>query len=231
MVMEATSKAGIYYEGYLKKDSGKGKWLKHWVRLKKMGLFFYDEQQTDAHIEVINITPHTRCVLAKRRTYSFRFLLFSENKTHVLKCDSPVERYRWMYMIDLATNGKPVESPPFCIPASYYCDQNSNQIHEGSRTIKSAWSAEEALRKDDKSLDGKALSRSSSRKSLAFFRKFSSRRKPSTKGSGHCESSLRQGGMSQDGGIDNNNEETRSGKRNEADLSFNFADNFAFSED
>jgi len=37
---------------------------------------------------------------------------FTGQECYTLKCDSILQRHRWMYMIDLVVNGRPRESPP-----------------------------------------------------------------------------------------------------------------------
>lgn len=125
-----------YYADVLKMEDLKGKWRLYWASLNVTGLYFYSDksEQNNNFLQFIELTPGSRCVLAKRRTYSFRFKLITERGRYSLKCDSVLQRYRWMYMINLIVNGRPREQPPNAInPALTNClnqFDNTDNIEE-----------------------------------------------------------------------------------------------------
>lgn len=104
-----------YYEDFLKKEDLAGKWQPYWASLDAKGIYFRSDktlEQNDNFQQFIELTPGSRCVLAKRRKYSFRFKLVTGQGCYTLKCDSILQRHRWMYMIELVVNGRPREPPP-----------------------------------------------------------------------------------------------------------------------
>ena len=114
-----------YYHEYLKKQDPNGKWRLYWVVLNAVGLHFHfrdNEVDEGKPQEVIKLTSSSKCVLAKRRMYSFRFKIITEEGSNILKCDSILNRHRWMFMIDLVVKGRPPVTPPSFVPASFYRD-------------------------------------------------------------------------------------------------------------
>ena len=118
-----------YYADFLKKEDHTGKWRVYWASLNASGLYFRLGKTIEGHEnfqQCIELTPASRCVLAKRRMYSFRFKLISEGDVYTLKCETFLQRYRWMYMIDLVVKGRPPESPPNAIDPSFIIDKTKN---------------------------------------------------------------------------------------------------------
>lgn len=118
-----------YYADFLKKEDHTGKWRMYWASLNASGLDFRLGKTVEGHENFqqrIELTPTSRCVLAKRRMYSFRFRLISEGEVYTLKCETFLQRYRWMYMIDLVVNGRPPESPPNAIDPSFNIAKTRN---------------------------------------------------------------------------------------------------------
>ena len=133
-VMDET---GTYYADFLKKEDLSGKWRLYWASLNAKGIYFRQEktapEQNDNFQQFIELTPGSRCVLAKRRMYSFRFKLITAQGHYTLKCESILQRYRWMYMIDLVVNGRPREPPPNALNRADIIDgmdYNTNSIDE-----------------------------------------------------------------------------------------------------
>lgn len=120
----------IYYADFLKKEDHTGKWRVYWTTLNATGLYFQLRKTATKHEnfqQFIEISPGSTCALAKRRMYSFRFKLVTDGVTYTFKCDSVFQRYRWMYMIDLVTNGRPPEAPPNTIPRPVVTDSKRNK--------------------------------------------------------------------------------------------------------
>ena len=73
----------IYYADFLKKEDLTGKWRFYWASLDCKGIYFYlgkTLEQNGNFQQFIELTPGSRGVLAKRRMYSFRFKLLTENR-------------------------------------------------------------------------------------------------------------------------------------------------------
>ena len=92
------------HEDFLKKEDEKDKWVEYWVVLRNGVLYFYDEQTELWHeyCDKIEITANARCSVVRRRTYSHRFKLVTQEGTWLLKCHTNLQRHRWMHAIDLA---------------------------------------------------------------------------------------------------------------------------------
>ena len=128
----------IYYADFLKKEDLTGKWRLYWASLHSKGIYFGLEkslEKNDNFQQFIELTPGSKCVLAKRRMYSFRFKLFTERGCYTLKCDSILQRHRWMYMIDLVVSGQPREPPPNTLNRAVIIDTtdynaNTNNVDE-----------------------------------------------------------------------------------------------------
>lgn len=97
----------IYYEDNVKKRQGKREvWATYWAVLRSKTISLYaeknDVENEDAECcEYISITPGSRCAIVKRRTYSFRFKLVTEEGAYFFKCESNLQRHRWMHAIEL----------------------------------------------------------------------------------------------------------------------------------
>lgn len=92
------------HEDFLKKEEEKEKWVEYWVVLRNSVLYFYD-QKTDLwqeYCDKIEITANARCSVVRRKTYSHRFKLVTEEGTWLLKCHTNLQRHRWMHAIELA---------------------------------------------------------------------------------------------------------------------------------
>ena len=92
------------HEDFLKREDEKDKWVEYWVVLRNGVLYFYDEQTELWHeyCDKIEVTANARCSVVRRRTYSHRFKLVTEEGTWLLKCHTNLQRHRWMHAIDLA---------------------------------------------------------------------------------------------------------------------------------
>lgn len=123
-----------YHADFLKKEDSTGRWRIYWASLNLTGLYFHKEktqEQNSNFLHLIELTPGSRCVLAKRRMYSFRFKVITEKGCYTLKCETVLQRYRWMYMIDLLVKGRQREQPPNVInPAviNYSIDEKDSSI-------------------------------------------------------------------------------------------------------
>ena len=92
------------HEDFLKKEEEKERWVEYWVILKNCVLYFYDDR-TDLwqeYCDKIEITANARCSVVRRKTYSHRFKLVTEDGIWLLKCHTNLQRHRWMHAIDEA---------------------------------------------------------------------------------------------------------------------------------
>lgn len=92
------------HEDFLKKEEEKERWVEYWVVLRSSVLYFYDDQTDLWHeyCDKIEITPGTKCSAVRRKTYSHRFKLITDEGTWLLKCHTNLQRHRWMHAIELA---------------------------------------------------------------------------------------------------------------------------------
>ena len=91
------------HEDFLKKEEEKERWVKYWVVLRSSVLYFYDDQTDLWHeyCDKIEITPNAKCSAVRRKTYSHRFKLITDEGTWLLKCHTNLQRHRWMHAIEL----------------------------------------------------------------------------------------------------------------------------------
>ena len=87
---------GHYYTDYLYKKEAKGKWVHYWVILNGKHLKFYETNKCENLIGRIEIGNKSKCVVSKRKEYSFPFTLCAANGHYLLKCESANRRHRWM---------------------------------------------------------------------------------------------------------------------------------------
>lgn len=143
----------IYYADFLKKEDLTGKWRFYWASLDCKGIYFHlgkTLEQNGNFQQFIELTPGSRCVLAKRRMYSFRFKLLTEEASYTLKCDSILQRHRWMYMINLVVRGRPREPPPNslnCVVITDATDNNTSNDDEKDSLKSSSFTRTFSFRK------------------------------------------------------------------------------------
>lgn len=100
------------HEDFLKKEDEKGKWVEYWVVLKRSVLYFYDDQTDLWHdyYDKVEVTPGAKCSAVRRKTYSYRFKLITSDGSWLLKCQTNLQRHRWMHAIDLSARGISLDS-------------------------------------------------------------------------------------------------------------------------
>lgn len=100
------------HEDFLKREDEKGKWVEYWVVLKRSVLYFYDDQTDLWHdyCDRIEITPGAKCSAVRRKTYSYRFKLITSDGSWLLKCQTNLQRHRWMHAIDSSARGISLDS-------------------------------------------------------------------------------------------------------------------------
>jgi len=146
--MKMNGESEKYYEDYLKKKEGKSKWAEFWVVLQNNWLIFYSNRDTtiqDNYKGCIDITMGSKCVTGKRKTYSFPFVLMTKKGKHLFKCESTVQRHKWMYAIGLVSK----RSPPAHIPSSIVA--NRRQTEDG--VYLGNWNTTDSNDKDNNSDD------------------------------------------------------------------------------
>ncbi|CAH3138808.1 unnamed protein product [Porites lobata] len=92
------------HEDFLKKEEEKERWIEYWAVLRNSVLYFYDEQTDICHeyCDKIELTPDAKCFTVRRKTYSHRFKLITDEGAWLLKCHTNIQRHRWMHAIELA---------------------------------------------------------------------------------------------------------------------------------
>lgn len=204
----------IYYADFLKKEDHTGKWRLYWASLNVSGLYFRLGRTVEGHNnfqQCIELTPDSRCVVAKRRMYSFRFNLITKGEVYTLKCASVLQRYRWMYMIDLVVNGRPPESPPNAINPSFH--NEATRIHTNTVDGEDSWN-----RRNSKPRN--VIAKSSSFIRVLSFKKIGNwKKRNNSLPAARC--TRKKETMSS----------TNSTKISDIDCSFNFAENMAFYDD
>lgn len=110
----------VYIEGYLSKKEEK--WVEFWIVLEDRYLMIHSSKPTtttnegcyDRLIGWIEITNQTKCIMGKKKSYSFPFYIQTRNGKYLFKTPSTLLRHQWVKAIQLSSQGK---SPEF-IPKS-----------------------------------------------------------------------------------------------------------------
>lgn len=92
------------HEDFLKKEEERETWIEYWVVLRNSALYFYDER-TDfwqEYCDKIELTSGAKCFVVRKKTYSHRFKLITDEGTWLLKCHTNLQRHRWMHAIESA---------------------------------------------------------------------------------------------------------------------------------
>lgn len=203
-----------YYADFLKKEDHTGKWRSYWAMLNVSGLYFRLGRTVEGHNnfqQCIELTPDSRCVVAKRRMYSFRFKLITKGEVYTLKCGSVLQRYRWMYMIDLVVNGRPPESPPNAIIP--LLNNEATRNHTNTVDGDESWNQRNSKPKN-------VIAKSSSFIRVLSFKKIGNwKKRNNSLPAARC--TRKKETMSS----------TNSTKTSDIDCSFNFAENMAFYDD
>lgn len=199
----------IYYADFLKKEDLTGKWRFYWASLDCKGIYFYlgkTLEQNGNFQQFIELTPGSRCELAKRRMYSFRFKLLTEEASYTLKCDSILQRHRWMYMINLVVRGRPREPPPNSLNCVVITDATDNNTSNDDE--------KDSFNQHDNELKSSSFTRTFSFRKIKSWKKRNNSLPPA-----RC---LRK---------NENTIKENCQKTSYTDCSFNFAENLAYFDD
>eukprot|EP00112_Aurelia_sp_Birch-Aquarium-sp1_P008103 Seg1889.5 transcript_id=Seg1889.5/GoldUCD/mRNA.D3Y31 product="hypothetical protein" protein_id=Seg1889.5/GoldUCD/D3Y31 len=110
-----------YIEQFLQKKEANGKWIEYWVICRGNFLLFYSHrcetsELRDSFRGFIELTPGTRCLIGKRKKYSFPFFLATSKARYYFKSPTLLLRHQWIHAIDLALRGQNPESPSIILP-------------------------------------------------------------------------------------------------------------------
>lgn len=141
----------VFYEEFIKKQELKNKWTQYWAVLKGDRIYLYCSKDCRKDIdfcEVILLPSDSRCTLLKRRNYCFRFRLSTSDETYFFKCESNLQRHRWIHMIHLASSDRSPESPPNHINMKCCCTGHDKKAMDIANTSKRKSSSLEKIVED-----------------------------------------------------------------------------------
>lgn len=146
------------HEDFLKKEEEKERWVEYWVVLRSSVLYFYDDQTDLWHeyCDKIEITPNAKCSAVRRKTYSHRFKLITDDGTWLLKCHTNLQRHRWMHAIELVVremSAEPTELASVVATPARSCYEEELF----GRSIRRLEEAAVAARESNKKLDELSL--------------------------------------------------------------------------
>ena len=101
--------APLYISGFLHKKEES--WVEYWMVLREVCLFIHSAkpaQQTERDLLIgwIEISTETRCIMGKKRGYSFQFYVRTNTGKYLFKTDSTLARHRWVTAIKLCAQRK-----------------------------------------------------------------------------------------------------------------------------
>lgn len=122
-----------YIEQYLTKKEAKGKWIEYWVVCRGNFLLFYTHRCDPSELREsfrgsIELTFSSKCIIGKRKKYSFPFFLSTSKARYYFKCQTLLLRHQWIHAISLSASGSPPQAPPNTLPPpSTSYDSSSSQ--------------------------------------------------------------------------------------------------------
>lgn len=112
----------IYYkEIILKKESSK-KWIEYYAILCSNEMVFNRKDPKTGSIvhhdcAIIGISPKTTCDYGEKSCYRFPFWIRNNEGTYHFKCETKLQRYKWMCAVKLCASGKAPKPIPNFIPS------------------------------------------------------------------------------------------------------------------
>ena len=114
----------IYYKEVLLKKEARKTWTEYYAMLCDRFLIFNRKNPNGESLlpnfsTIIELAEHSVVVPSRKTCYRFPFYIRTDKLTYNFKCETSLQRYRWMVSIRLAIDGKPPEPPPRFIPTAY----------------------------------------------------------------------------------------------------------------
>ena len=114
----------IYYKEIILKKEASRVWTEYYAVLCDRFLIFNrKDQQNGTFMEnnctMLELTSRTTVAYARKSCYRFPFHIRIGKLTYQFKCETNLQRYRWVCSLRLAIAGKPPEPPPKFIPTRY----------------------------------------------------------------------------------------------------------------
>ena len=81
---------------------------------------------------MLELTSKTSCAYAPKTCYRFPFYVKTDKGMYNFKCETNLQRYRWIYAIRLASEGKPPEPPPRLVPSKPPAKSKATKKKESS---------------------------------------------------------------------------------------------------
>lgn len=106
----------IYYKEAILKKEGKN-WTEYYAVLTRNSLVFNRKDEKTGkiipnNITMIEINLKTVVALAEKNCYRFPFWVQTGKVKYHFKCETKLQRYKWMYAIRLCSAGKPPDTIP-----------------------------------------------------------------------------------------------------------------------
>lgn len=114
----------IYYKEIMLKKEASKVWTEYYAVLCDRFLIFNrKDQQNGTFMEnnrtMLELTSRTTVAYARKSCYRFPFHIRIGKLTYQFKCETNLQRYRWVCSLRLAIAGRPPEPPPKFIPTRY----------------------------------------------------------------------------------------------------------------
>ena len=114
----------IYYKEFILKKEGSRIWTEYYAVLCDQYLIFHRKDSQSATFLENNCTIlelHSKAIVAysPKTCYRFPFYIRMGKLSYHFKCETNLQRYRWVYALRLAVARKPPEPPPKFIPTRY----------------------------------------------------------------------------------------------------------------
>ena len=117
----------VYYRESVHRQEG-GKWIEYFAVLS--GTTWIFNGKTSRERNVIEIDTDTDCAYANKTDFRFSFWVQTGSRKYNFKCDSKVQRFKWMYALRLCAS----REPPHTIPSSQPAGQTTRGRSNTRRT-------------------------------------------------------------------------------------------------
>lgn len=121
----------LYYKEIIMKQEGR-KWVEYYSILSGTSWLFTvrHNRQSISDGVVVEVGPDAFCAYGEKTCYRFPFWVQCGKQKHNFKCETKLQRYKWMYAIRLCASRKPPHAIPNHLPTG---SSGSVRVKRGTR--------------------------------------------------------------------------------------------------
>ena len=130
MATNQTELQHFYYKEVLLKKEGSKNWIECYGALYSSVLTFHfaeSSKEMNRKTPPLQISKNSKCFFTEKKCYRFPFAIQTGKEKYFFKCETQLQRYRWMYALRLCISGKPPEPIPNFIEPNHKIQRLSNK--------------------------------------------------------------------------------------------------------